>query len=76
MKELKEKIMKILSNHGFIMVDFKVFPAIGVVQFEIIGKDYFPFDLFSDLEFSGCLSTLSPSSHDGQNSFLLVLRLE
>ncbi len=78
MKVLKENLMKILSAHGFIMVDFQVFPVIGVVEFEIIGKDYFPFDLFCDLESSvPCqLSTLCPSCHFGQNSFKLVLRLQ
>lgn len=73
---LQEKLMKIVANHDFIMVDFQVFPAIGNVEFEIIGKDYFPFDLFSELEMSlGRLTTLCPAVVDGQNSFKLVLKL-
>lgn len=76
MKELKEKLLKILANHGFIMVGFNVFPAIGSVEFEIIGEDYFPFDLFTELEISlGRLSTLCPAVFDGKNSFKLVLDL-
>lgn len=77
MKHLKEKLMKIVSKHDFILVDYQVFPALGVIQFEIVGKDYFPFQLFSDLTSSlGCLSTLSPSLSDGKNAFTLILRLE
>lgn len=76
MKQLKEKLMKIVSKYDFILVDYQVFPALGVIQFEIVGKDYFPFDLFTELECSlGRLTTLSPSTVDGKNAFNLVLKL-